>query len=466
MERRRRRRKNNLGKIFIFLCLLAVVIFCVVKLFDLGTTSKAEETKATRFISKIEITNVIREYKKSSINVDYPITKNDEVNTVLEKFADEIVFDFQANNTSGTKKNKDELKIAIKEIYEFGTDIYSFIYVIDMHKTKTDTKTSETKTMVFNIKKGNQLGLKDVFAKENYLEVLSKKAYSKFKSRVTVDTEEFDSGTAAREENFENFALEPTKIKFFFNAEQLGESFQTAVDMSVEYESLGRATFKEMIAKRYEFKEMLIPDISELKGKKLVALTFDDGPHGTYTPELLNTLKQEGVRATFFVLGTNSSIYPDILKRMVAEGHQVASHTQSHQNLSSLSEAGIIEEVNTARDIITNATGKKPTALRPPYGAYNDTVKRLAGASVIMWSVDTQDWRSQNPDAIYNEVMSSTRDGSIILMHDIYSTTVEAAKRVIPKLKADGYTFVTVDELIASRGKLVAGEVYFDAYPN
>jgi peptidoglycan/xylan/chitin deacetylase (PgdA/CDA1 family) len=197
-----------------------------------------------------------------------------------------------------------------------------------------------------------------------------------------------------------------------------------------------------------------------LMDKKLVALTFDDGPHQTLSPKLLDILKEEGIVATFFVQGKRVNQYPEIVKRAVNEGHQVANHTHNHKQLTSLSKAAMQKEIQDSAAAIEAATGIAPTLMRPPYGAVNSNVKAYAGTPIILWSVDPQDWRHTNANTTYNTVTSKAGDGSIILLHETVSSTVSVISRIIRTMRDNGFAFVTVDELIQLRGPAEAGVVY------
>ncbi len=204
---------------------------------------------------------------------------------------------------------------------------------------------------------------------------------------------------------------------------------------------------------------------------KLVALTFDDGP-GQYTAELLDFLREHHVRATFFLIGRNAAKYPALIQRMDAEGHAIGNHTQNHARLPRLSAAGVKKEIDDCNAVIRAAVGHDAVMLRAPGGNTNDTVKGVArslGLPLAHWSVDTKDWQSRNTDKIVSAAFaarSGIKNGSVVLMHDIYRTTVDAAKIIIPRLEAQGYRFVTVPELLAlRRGGAVAGEVYKNGHP-
>lgn len=195
-------------------------------------------------------------------------------------------------------------------------------------------------------------------------------------------------------------------------------------------------------------------------GTKMVALTFDDGP-SKYTPEILDCLEDNGAKATFFVVGYNVKTHPSALKRAHDLDMEIGSHTMNHKNLKKLEADGVKAELKDASDAIVAVTGEKPTLIRPPYGNYNSTVSSVADAPLIMWSVDTLDWKTKNIDSTVNAVLNNVKDGSIVLMHDLYSQSAEAAVRVIPELKARGYQLVTVSELAQSKGIILEnGKAY------
>lgn len=196
---------------------------------------------------------------------------------------------------------------------------------------------------------------------------------------------------------------------------------------------------------------------------KLIAITFDDGP-GAYTGTLLDELAARDVKATFFVSGYRAANYPETLKRMVSEGHQLASHTQNHENLNTLSAAKIADEISRTQDYITAAGGDNPAYIRPPYGNANKTVRAQAPSPLINWSVDPEDWKYHNADTVCKNILAGSYDGAIILVHDIYQTSVNGALAAIDKLLEQGYEFVTVRDLLLRRGITPeAGVMYYDA---
>lgn len=207
-------------------------------------------------------------------------------------------------------------------------------------------------------------------------------------------------------------------------------------------------------------------DVTGLKDKKLVALTFDDGP-SQYTGKLLDALKKHNAKATFFVVGSRigNDSSNALLKRMENEGHVVGNHSQNHKNLKYLSAGNVASEMYTAAERIKTAIGHYPIVMRCPGGNYNSTVQAYAkeiSVPIIQWSLDTVDWRDRNKTTVLSRAKNGIKDGSIVLMHDLYSTTVDAAIELIPYLQQQGYTLVTVPELLAVKyGTVEPGKVYF-----
>ena len=187
-------------------------------------------------------------------------------------------------------------------------------------------------------------------------------------------------------------------------------------------------------------------DEAPYKGK--VALTFDDGPHPVCTPQLLDGLKKRDVKVTFFVTGENVESYPEIVKRASEDGHLIGNHTFHHVQLTAANSDDFKKEIISTNDIIQEVTGKETSFIRPPYGSWDKKYEKELNMFPVLWDVDPLDWCSTNVDKIVRNVLSHTKENSIILMHDSYDSTVTAALQVVDILKAEGYEFVTVDEIL------------------
>jgi peptidoglycan-N-acetylglucosamine deacetylase len=183
-----------------------------------------------------------------------------------------------------------------------------------------------------------------------------------------------------------------------------------------------------------------------------IALTFDDGPNATLTPKLLDFLAARHLKATFFVVGQNAADHPDILKRAVREGHEIANHSWSHPNLGKISDDAVRRELQKTDDAIAAAIGKRPTLMRPPYGSITARQKKWIheefGYRIILWDVDPLDWKRPGPSVVTARILKETKAGSIVLAHDIHPPTIEAMPATFDQLMKKGFKSVTVTELL------------------
>ncbi len=181
---------------------------------------------------------------------------------------------------------------------------------------------------------------------------------------------------------------------------------------------------------------------------KRVALTFDDGPHPVYTEPLLDGLKERGVKATFFVTGQNAAIHPDIIRRMHDEGHLIGNHTYTHIELTKSNRETFKQELVKTNNVIQEITGEEVLYVRPPYGAWDKKLETELNMFPILWSIDPLDWCTSNSSCIAQAVIKKVGENDIILMHDYYKTSVEAALMIVDELQKQGYEFVTVDKIL------------------
>ena len=192
-----------------------------------------------------------------------------------------------------------------------------------------------------------------------------------------------------------------------------------------------------------------LPVISKTAGTpKYIALTFDDGPSRKYTPILLDGLKERGVHATFFLMGKNIEGEEDIVKRMSEEWHLIGNHSYEHIQLTKAGAKAVCEAVEHTQEQIEAITGKRPEYIRPPYGDWNEELEEEIGMTPVLWSLDSLDWKLKDTGKIIRQVLKDVKDGDIILLHDIFPSSVEAALELIDILQKEGYVFVTADELL------------------
>lgn len=206
--------------------------------------------------------------------------------------------------------------------------------------------------------------------------------------------------------------------------------------------------------------DLQLPGVEE----KLVALTFDDGPRPGTTDRLLDGLCERGVKATFFLVGTQIPYAPELVERMAREGHQIGVHTLEHTAVSGLNEETFRRQVEGERQQLYSLVGERELWLRPPYGSTDDNTTRWADSPVVLWSVDPEDWKDTDTKRITQHILNHTGDGDIILMHDIYPTSVDSALEVVDALRERDFQFVTVEELLERRGiQPQSGQIYRQA---
>lgn len=196
------------------------------------------------------------------------------------------------------------------------------------------------------------------------------------------------------------------------------------------------------------------------KNKKMVALTYDDGP-SIYTPRILKTLKENNSVATFFVVGNRVPMYSDTVKKAYDMGCEIGNHTYEHKSLPNLSETEVKRQISKTNKEVKKAIGEKPVIMRPTGGATNANVKQWVGMPSIIWSIDTLDWKTRNADSTKKAVLDHVKDGDIVLMHDLYSATASASETIIPELVKRGYQLVTVSELAECRGGMKETGAYY-----
>lgn len=181
---------------------------------------------------------------------------------------------------------------------------------------------------------------------------------------------------------------------------------------------------------------------------KKVAITFDDGPNPDYTGLLLDGLKERGVSATFFLLGKEVERYPKIVKEIYQDGHLIGTHSYEHVNLSNLNDSAAIEQVDKTNTAIYKITGEYPEYIRPPFGCWKCNLDYETKMIEVLWDVDPLDWKTSNSDVIAKRVIDQVKEDDIILLHDASESSVKAAFKIIDELEREGYTFVTVEEIL------------------
>lgn len=245
----------------------------------------------------------------------------------------------------------------------------------------------------------------------------------------------------------------------YFNHVELVDIIEEPIEIIDEPVEL--IIYHEMEETEEKIEEAFTMTEQEVVPSKKIAITFDDGPHEEMTPLILDLLSKHDAKATFFMLGQQAERYPDIVKRAFDEGHEIGNHTWDHPDLTKIDNEAIMHQFNTTSEIIASITGEAPLLIRPPYGNYNDNVQQIAPGPLINWSIDAIDWRDRDADQIMINIEQTFHEDGILLMHDVFASTVEAVERVLSTYSEEGYEFVTVSELLQfDRSEPVNGKVY------
>ncbi|MFI3238695.1 MAG: polysaccharide deacetylase family protein [Lachnospiraceae bacterium] len=196
------------------------------------------------------------------------------------------------------------------------------------------------------------------------------------------------------------------------------------------------------------YSENSITTSAKVVEKQKVSITFDDGPHPVYTKQLLEGLRERGVVATFFVTGEHAKLYPELIEEMAEDGHLVGNHTYHHVQLSAVGDELFIKELEETTRVLSEILGEEILFVRPPFGEWTKEIEAKCEMFPVLWDIDPLDWCNENVDEIVTKVVTDVQENDIILMHDEYASSIEAALQIVDILMAQGYEFVTVDELI------------------
>lgn len=366
--------------------------------------------------------------------LSYPLIKNKKIDLKINNFVEE--------NKKIYNQNSDNIKSMIVnyEIQEYKNitfvELNSFIYYEDDYVENNEIISFKTDTKEI-------LKLKDIFNTPYYISKLTTKTINQDKQQIN-------------EEN--NFILSKSGLVIKYNY------LNKIKEYKINYDEI-----ETYLKEEYKMDDIVIPvltptkrNLNKYKNKKLIALTFDDGPSNN-TKYFIKELQKRDALVTFFVVGNRVKKYEDVLKEAYLIGNQIGSHTYSHKNLLYLNEEEITKEIEKTNEAIYNVIGTKPTIIRVPYGNINKKIRSISNMNHILWNVDTLDWKYKNSNRVYKEIIKHAEDGNIILLHDIFKTSVNGVLKAIDELKKQGYEFVTIDEMVYLKNiKLDKSKTYFN----
>lgn len=346
----------------------------------------------------------------TNIDIDYPIFKNDK-DAIIKRYLKDV-------NT----KNITNIKYEIGKSNDYTTVLFKFYNKDNLENVET---------LIFN--KNKRISLQELF-----------------------DIDKLKSAIESYENNKEK--LTDANINILFNDKST--TFYIKENENIKNLEIVNNELKDASKISLNLDDNYHKEHTIIKDAKLVAFTFDDGP-SKYTLDIINILEEYNASATFFEVGYNIKAHPEITKEVFDRGFEVANHTTDHSKLTKLTEAKYLSKINDNNALFKELTGKDMPYLRPPYGSYNDKIKANTGVPIVTWSLDTRDWESRNKDKVIEMVINNIKEGDIILFHDLYESTRDAVKELMPLLKEQGYQAVSVGELFKNKGiTLEAGTSY------
>lgn len=425
--------RSEAKKIIFGLIVLVFIIIFIFTIFFFTKKDSAEEI------------NIYKETSNYKIDITYPITPISSINNKIKEMINNYRYKF-----INEIENKN-----IKYILNIKYDLTNYENLIFIHFEINNYSNfnSHTKTHItyyYDKKLNKEVNINNIILNKNILADLVNREMINYTIRgnLNFNNNIIRNKTKYKIGNYNNIILNNNGLEILFSNNDFNYLYPRNFKIIIPYSKLkGIIKDKYIKEKKYKYDFSYKRDLEQFKNKKLLAITFDDGPNYGTTDILLDELKKRDVKATFFVVGQNALNYPELVRREYLSGHQVGSHTFSHKQLTRLDSHELSEEVNYNNEIIKNITGKYPTLLRPPYGSFNDEVKRISDMYIILWNIDTLDWKNRNKDAVYNNIINEASDGDIILLHDLYQSSVEGVLMAIDKLKEEGFEFVTIDEM-------------------
>lgn len=364
------------------------------------------------------VITIIKENDNCLISINYPQTESNKLNKELKKEIKTTYKNFKKKHCNDNS-NRTELNI------DFKHTIINNKYINVILKTNYNKKT-DIKTYIFNLDTNKKINIYNIFT-ENDLNILIEKIKSKEK-QITIN----------------NNYLKKLPISFDTEYLYIYQNNKETLKLPIDIFDLKIKIYKEKNKEeKYTYKEI---NKTIDPNQKVIALTFDDGP-SKYTKQIIDLLNKYDANATFFILGNKVEIYNQTLKYLLESGNEIGNHSYNHKWLTHVTNEELINQINNTQNIIKKTLDYTPTLFRPTYGSVNKKIRENTNLDIVLWNIDSLDWKLKNSTKIANETLKKIKDGKIILMHDTYEYTYNALKTIIPELKKQGYQIITISEL-------------------
>ncbi len=441
--KRKLNKKGKITLICLFLVLVSIISIIIIKADNITENHILESTE--RYDLKIDYPNFKNKKIKEKVLTYIDKQRQEFMNVIKESENIQISskYDFNLNVTSSERNNIIYVNI-LTYSYTGGAH-----YIRDDYSLYWDDDTKEF------------IDLKYFFKDEEAFKEMTNLAYYYVINLGQEENRNFDQlwvrrGTAPTIDNYRHFEFTDNGLEIMFPPYQVASWADGQINITIPYEDINKylkEEYRDSTKDETVVKEVPdIRDLSQFKDKKLIAFTFDDGPSSNNTNLLLDNLDKYNARVTFFVLGSRVDSNKEVIKRAYLQGNDIGSHTYNHRNLNLLNDSEVISEVEKTNDKIKEIIGVKPTLLRPPYGNLTNHRKELVNMHTILWDIDPLDWKYKNKNRVADEIIEHAHDGAIILLHDIYKSSVDGALLAMEELEKQGYAFVTITEMAQLRG--------------
>jgi len=383
----------------------------------------------------IKIETIIENKNQYKIGINYPKTGLNKLDKEIEKYINNTYKNFTKNkNNFNSLDTLDELNID----YTF----YKNKNIISITIFKEENKNKEITTYNYDYKKNKFITI-DEFVDSGLIYLKSNTIlFNRYGNIININKIKENLNTKL-------FSIDNEYLYLYYPIDSITDSYNEIIIIDIPLKDLN---IKSEITKKTSTDDINNKiDIEKVNkiidtNSKIVALTFDDGP-SIYTKEIIEILKENDVVATFFILGNKVELYKDTLKLSLEYGNEIGNHTYNHKWLTKLNDTEIKKQIEDTQNIIKNNLGVIPKLFRPSYGSINKRVRKDINLDIVLWNVDTMDWKYKNIDKIVDRAVKNTKDGDIILMHETYKRTKDSLEKIISILKDKDFSFVTISEL-------------------
>jgi len=466
MKERRKRRGPIIDFLLLGLIITLTTILLVILLskdefkFQKISASKKPEIESvdsklsteSSMFPRIQIITDVSNDKRTPFAIYYPKTDNEVFNDAVLQY----ISDSKESYLKSMKKDKEamgELNISL-ETFPYRDHYYSFVLTKVQYLGGANPEVT-TKTFFINNKTGEQINIQTLLQSDkNNLSTLAANVRKDLQKNLQIKddlfTDELLKATEPKWSNFNRFAIVDHSLQFYFDEYEIANGATVAPLVK-----LPLSLINPLLASDFQIAMENVkptnPPITGDPNKKRIALTFDDGPHPKVTEQILNILDKYHAKATFFMLGSRVQYYPDIASDVLERGHEIGNHSWNHPVLTKFTQEQVMKEYNTTDTEIKKAINHGATVFRPPYGATNDTINAEIPIPVVLWTIDTLDWKHRNAQQLLPHVKNSLHNNAIVLMHDIHQSTADGLEAVLAYLQVQGYEFVTVSEILPYR---------------